>query len=246
MGILLFVFSMIAFAIFGQARKMISTKKRQILATQRRHIEDTEMVLKYAISLALSPRLTILLHQRIITALKKILAVEPFNEKLKHHIEQQNVYIANAKLTSPTSAFIEPVDERIAIDLARSISRLKVILRHELYKMNISPDDCRAEEAKLEQIRLKLRLSNCLNKAAIFFKQEKYNTTAKMLTDSLALLASIEIKDEYLTDKFNQMTALLNKANFEISLIETQKEPDEKTTENLTSLDTLFDQKQPK
>lgn len=245
MGILLFVFSMIAFAIFVQARKMISTKKRQILAKHRRRIEDTEIALKYATSLSFSTRLTILLHERIISSLRATLKVEPNNEKVKQYINQHLGHMSTAKITTPTGIFVEPVDERIAIDLARSISRLKGILRDELIKKNIPLQDCLAEEKKLEQIRLKLRISNCLMKAEHFFQRGIYGPTEKMLNDNLALLESIELKDEYLIDKFNKMTLLLNKASFEISLIEAQKEPEE-TTEHLTSLDTLFDQKQPK
>jgi len=244
MGILLFVFSMIVYAIIRQAKKMISTKNRQILSKHYKRITDTEAVLKYATLLSFNTRLIILLHERVVSSLKAILAVEPKHENIKLSINQHNSHISTAKIAPPTGIFVEPTDERIAIDLARSISCLRGILRDEVTQQNITLQDCLAEEKKLEQIRLKLRLSNCLIKAQQFFQQEKYSITEKMLTDNLALLESIEIKDEYLIDKFNQMTTLLNKANFETSLIEMKKEAIDKTTENLTSLDTLFDQKQ--
>jgi len=245
MGILLFVFSMIAVAIFVQARKMILTKRRQVLTAQRRCIEETEMVLNYATSLAFSSKLTVLLHQRIISALRNILTVEPLHEKIKHHITQQKMHIATAKIAAPSNVFVEPVDERTAIDLARSISRLKVILRHELDKRNISLEDCIAEESKLEKIRLKLRLSNCLIKATLFFEHEKYDTTAKMLSDNLALIEAIDIKDEFLIDKQNKMILLFNKSNFELAEIEAQSKLAD-TPEDTSSLETLFDQQQPR
>ncbi len=245
MGILLFVFSMIAVAIFVQARKMILTKRRHILATQRRCIEETEMVLKYATSLAFSTKLTILLHQRMISALKHILTIEPLHDKIKQHITQQKMHIATAKIASPSSVFIEPADERIAIDLARSISRIKVILRNELDKRNISLEDCSAEESKLETIRLKLRLSNCLVKATLFFEHEKYDTTAKMLSDNLVLIDAIDIKDDFLIDKQNKMILLLNKSNFELAEIEVQSKLAE-PSEDTSSLETLFDRQQPR
>ena len=114
----------------------------------------------------------------------------------------------------------------------------------EVTQENITLQDCLAEEKKLEQIRLKLRLSNCLIKATQIFQQGQFSITEKLLNDNLTFLESIEIKDEYLVDKFNQMTTLLNKANFELSLIEIKIQSDKEATENLTSLDTLFDQKQ--
>ena len=245
MGILLFVFSMIAFAIFVQAKKMISTKKRQILATQRRRIEETEMVLTCATSLGFSAQLTTLLHQRIISALKKIQAVEPLHEKIKQYITQQNMHIATAKIASPTGLFIEPVDERIAIDLARSISRLKVILRHELHKKNITLESCALEEAKLEKIRLKLRLSNCLIKATAFFEREQYRTAEKMLSENINLIESVSAKDEFLIDKRDKMIMLLNKVNYQLAEIEAQQAPDEEPQDTST-LETLFDQQQPR
>ncbi|MBL1416697.1 MAG: hypothetical protein COB27_007465 [Moritella sp.] len=244
MGILLFVFSMIVYAIIRQTKKMISTKNRQILSKHYKRITETETVLKYAALLSFNTRLIVLLHERIVSSLKAILAVEPKHENVKLSINQHNSHISTAKITSLSGTFVEPTDERIAIDLARSISRLKSILRDEVTQKNITLQDCLAEEKKLEQIRLKLRLSNCLIKATQFFKQGKYSITEKLLTDNLALLESIEIKDEYLTDQFNQMTTLLNKANFELSLIEIKIQSDKEATENLTSLDTLFDQKQ--
>jgi len=244
MGILLFVFSVIVFAIIRQTKKMISTKKRQILSKHFKRITDTETVLKYATLLSFNTRLIILLHERAVSSLKAILAVEPKHEQIKLRINQHNSHISTAKIAPPTGIFVEPTDERIAIDLARSISCLRAILRDEVTQKNITLQDCLAEEKKLEQIRLKLRLSNCLIKAEHFFQQGKYSITEKMLVDNLALLELIEVKDEYLTDKLNKMTTLLNKADFEISKLELQIESDKEPTENQTSLDTLFDQKQ--
>ncbi|PKH07236.1 hypothetical protein [Moritella sp. Urea-trap-13] len=244
-GILLFLFSLIIFAIIKQTKKMISTKKRQILSKHYKRITDTDAVLKYATSLSFNARLIILLHERVVSSLHAILAVDPKHENVKINISQHRSHISTAKITQSTGVFVEPSDERIAIDLARSISRLKNILRDELTQKNITLEDCLAEEKKLEQLRFKLRLSNCLIKAELFFQQEKYSITEKMLTDNLALLESIEVKDEYLIEKFNKMTILLNKANFEVSLIELQKESEEKEIPNdQTSLEALFEQKQ--
>ncbi|WP_075476587.1 hypothetical protein [Moritella viscosa] len=245
MGILLFVFSMIAVAIFVQARKVILTKKRQVLAAQRRSIEETEMVLKYATSLAFSTKLTILLHQRIIAALKNILTVEPLSDKIKHHITQQKMHIATAKIVSPSGLFIEPVDEQTTIDLARNIARLKAILRHELHKRNISLEDCVTEESKLEKIRLKLRLSNCLIKATTFFEHEKYSTAVKMLNENITLIEAIDLKDDFLIDKRDNMIKLLNKSTYQLAEIESQSKLDEQP-EKTSTLDTLFDQQQPR
>jgi hypothetical protein len=244
MGILLFVFSMIVYAIIRQTKKMISTKKRKILSTYYRRITDTEAVLKYTTQLSFNTRLIILLHERVISSLHAVLAVDPKHEHVKNNIHHHRSRISTAKITPLTGIFVEPADERIAIDLARSISRLKAILRDELTNKNITLEDCLAEEKKLEQIRLKLRLSNCLVKAEQFFKQAKYSITEKMLIDNLALLESIEVKDEYLIDKFNKMTILLNKANFEVSLLELQQESEETKPDNLTALETLFEQQQ--
>lgn len=245
MGILLFVFSMIVFAIIRQTKKMISTKKRQILAKHYKRISETDAVLKCATSLSLNTRLIILLHERVISSLHAILVIAPKHEHVKINIHKHRSHIATAKITPPTSVFVEPTDERIAIDLARSISNLKNILRDELTQNNITLEHSLAEEKKLEQLRLKLRLSNCLIKAELFFQQEKYSITEKMLTDNLLLLESIEIKDEYLIDKFNKMTILLNKANFEVSLIQLQNESEEKETPNdPTSLEILFEKNQ--
>lgn len=243
-GILLFVFSMIVFAIIRQAKKIISTKKRQILSKHYKRITDTETVLRCATSLSFNTRLIILLHERVVSSLHAILAVDPKHENVKNNINQHRCRISTVKITPPTGIFVEPTDERIAIDLARSISRLKAILRDELTKKNISIEDCLAEEKKLELLRLKLRLSNCLIKAELFFKQAKYSITEKMLIDNLALLESIEVKDEYLIEKFNKMTMLLNKANFEVSLLELQKESEETKPDDPTSLDILFEQQQ--
>ncbi|MDX2319483.1 MAG: hypothetical protein QNK26_02680 [Moritella sp.] len=242
-GILLFLFLMIAFAILAQARKMITTKNRQLLAQQRQYIEETEMVLKYATSLAFSSKLIILLHQRIIASLKHMLAIKPSNEKLKHHINQQHTHISNAKISPPTGLFIEPMDERIAIDLARSISRLKVILRHELHAENISLEDCSAEESKLEKIRLKLRISNCLIKANEFFELENYSTTIKMLNDNIALIEAGDMKDEFLIEKRKDMIMLLNKSTYQLAEIEAENKVIEQP-EDTSTLATLFDQKQ--
>lgn len=244
-GILLFVFSMIAYAIFVQARKMISTKKRQILAKQRRYIEDTEVVLRSATSLGFSTKLTILLHQRIITALNVILVVESKKDKIKHYITQQNMHIATAKVASPTGVFIEPVDERIAIDLARSISRLKVILRHELEKKNISLQDCMLEESKLEKIRLKLRLSNSLIKANSFFERGSFEVTINMLNENIAIIEALESRDEFLIEKHDKMVILLNKSTYQLAERELINETEIKPG-SASTLDTLFDEKQPR
>lgn len=212
---------------------MLATKKRQILSKHHKRISDTEMVLKYTTSLAFSTRLIILLHERIILSLNAILAVEPQNEQIRQHINKHRRDISTVKITPPTGIYIEPADERIAIDLARSISRLKGILRDELANNKIALQDCLVEEKKLELIRLKLRITNCQIKAVHFFQQRKYSITEKMLSDNLTLLESIAVKDEYLIDKLNHMTILLNKARYELSLIEKQKRLKKKLTKQL-------------
>ncbi|QFI40243.1 hypothetical protein FR932_08635 [Moritella marina ATCC 15381] len=246
MGILLFVFSMIVFAIIRQTKKMISTKKRQVLAQHYKRIAETEMVLKCATSLAFNSRLIILLHERIISSLKAILAVEPKQEKIKLHISQHYNLISTAKVTSATGPFVEPADERIAIDLARSISSLKIILRSELNNNNISLEDCNAEEAKLEKIRLKLRISNCLIKATVFFERESYHISIKMLNDNIALMEAVDIKDEFLIEKHEQMIILLNKSTYQLAELEAKNKRLEQLEqpEATSTLDTLFDQKQ--
>ena len=243
MGILLFVFSMIIFAIIRQAKKMISTKKRQILSLHHKRITDTEVVLKHATSLAFSTRVTILLHERIILSLKAILAVEPKQENIKHYLKQHYSHISTAKISQPAGIFIEPKDERIAIDLARSISRLKSILHDEVNRQHISIEDSHAEQQKLEQIRLKLRISNCLVKATVFFEQGSYNTSIKMLNDNITLVETIDIKDEFLIEKQERMRSLLNKATYQLAEIEAKNKQLEQP-EEASTLDTLFDEKQ--
>ncbi|WP_198435841.1 hypothetical protein [Moritella sp. F3] len=246
MGILLFFVSMIIFAIIRQTKKVISTKKRQSLVKHYKRITETDTVLKHATSLAFSTRLVILLHERIISSLKAILVVDPKQEKIKLHINQHYNLISATKISPATGLFVEPVDERIAIDLARSISRLKTILHSELNEKNISLEDCNAEEAKLEKIRLKLRISNCLIKATVFFERENYNISIKMLNDNIALIEAVDIKDEFLIEKHDQMIILLNKSTYQLAELEAKNEQLKQLEkpENASTLDTLFDQKQ--
>lgn len=242
-AILFFVFSTVVYAIVMQARRVISTKRRRIIAKNRKIIEDTTDVLKHSSSLACSKMVEILLHERVITAVNAILKVEPGYEKLKQYAANQHLKIATVKSTSTSNTFLEPSSEREAINLARQISKLKKILREEHAKSNIATADCVAVEQKLERIRLKLRLANTLNRARGFFEQEKFHTVQKILTKIIESIAPLEDKDVYIVENLEKANILILKSTEKLDEI-AEAVANKDKPEKLTSLDTLFDEKQ--
>lgn len=242
-SILVFVFSTVVYAIVMQARRVISTKRRRIIAKNRKTIEDTADVLKHSSSLACSKMVEILLIERILTSVNAILKVEPGYEKLKQYAANQHLKIAAIKSATTNNTYIEPSSEREAINLARQISKLKKILREEHAKTHISTADCVAEEQKLERIRLKLRLGNTLNRARGFFEQEKFHTVQKMLQKLIETIEPLENKDVYIVENLEQANILFLKSTAKLDDI-AQAIADRDKPEKMTSLDILFDEKQ--
>lgn len=242
-GILVIVFFAVAFAIFRQVRLVISNKRRQVIAINRKLIEETENVLKYSSSLSFSRKVETLLLERIITSLTAILKVAPSHPKLKQYISEQHSKILMVKVSTQSNVFIEPSSEREVIDLARHISRLRKILRQEHAQKNISTEDCAAEEQKLERIRLKLRLCNTLSRAKTFFEKEKFHTAQKMLKKLIDSIVPVKNKDEYIIEGLEKGHVLLRKVNAKLEEIAT-KSADKEIPEDATSLETLFDKKQ--
>ncbi|MFT5808377.1 MAG: hypothetical protein ACI9LG_002683 [Moritella dasanensis] len=242
-GILIIVFLIVIFAIIRQVRQVMATKRRQVIAIQRKIIEETEDVLKYSTSLSFSKQIEILLLERIITSLKAILKVDPSHHKLKQYISDQHSKKISVKVSTYHNVFIEPNNEREAIDLVRHISALRKMLRQEHAQANISTMDCIAEEQKLERIRVKVRLCNALGRASTFFDEGKFHTAQKALKKVLESIEPLENKDEYIIEGLEQGHTLLRKVNDKLAELATKSE-DKNIPEDATSLDILFDIKQ--
>ncbi|WP_392340374.1 hypothetical protein [Moritella marina] len=67
-----------------------------------------------------------------------------------------------------------------------------------------------------------------------------------MLNDNIALMEAVDIKDEFLIEKHEQMIILLNKSTYQLAELEAKNKRLEQLEqpEATSTLDTLFDQKQ--
>ncbi|MGN0894229.1 MAG: hypothetical protein ACI4ND_04455 [Succinivibrio sp.] len=224
-----------------QDARLISNKAKNIIA------ECEELLLNQA-QVAFSKTLVLVLHYRIIRALRKR-AIDPKNrDEVKERVANEEKIIAEIKTNyQESNTFKAPENDAMAIAQLRVIRRLRSILKSETTSgIPLNPTLLNKEDRRLYILVLKVNISNLIQKVFEMKRLHQIGSCRQLIDKGISVIKASGVKDGWLTEKEDLLTNLLNGINAESKPKENKKEEadaDGQSVADKNDLDEIFGDK---
>ena len=210
--VLLATFLLIIFNMYSDYVARREQDSRLIAAKARNIIAECEELLLNQAQVVFSKTLVLVLHYRIIRALKKR-AIDPKNrEEVKERIANEEKLIAEIKTNyKEANAFKTPDNDIMALTQLRTIRRLRAILKSELSSgIPLTPNRINKEDRRLYILVLKVNISNLIQKVFEMKRLKQLGTCKQLIEKGLGVIKASGVKDGWLTEKEDLLSNLLN------------------------------------
>ena len=210
--VLLATFLLIIFNMYSDYVARREQDARLIAAKARNIIAECEELLLNQAQVVFSKTLVLVLHYRIIRALKKR-AIDPKNrEEVKERIANEEKLIAEIKTNyKEANAFKTPDNDIMALTQLRTIRRLRAILKSELSSgIPLNPNLINKEDRRLCILVLKVNISNLIQKVFEMKRLKQLGTCKQLIEKGLGVIKASGVKDGWLTEKEDLLSNLLN------------------------------------
>lgn len=193
-----------------QDARLIANKARNIIG------ECEELLLNQA-QVAFSKTLVLVLHYRIIRALRKRAVDQKSREEIKDRIASEEKIIAEIKTNyQESNTFKSPDNDAMAIAQLRTIRRLRGILKAEMSAgIALNPSLLNKEDRRLYLLVLKVNISNLIQKVLEMKRMQQVGTCKQLIDKGLSVIKASGVKDGWLTEKEDLLTNILNGLNAE-------------------------------
>ena len=220
-----------------QDARLISNKAKNIIA------ECEELLLNQA-QVAFSKTLVLVLHYRIIRALRKR-TIDPKNrDEIRERISNEEKIIAEIKNNyQESSSFKAPDNDAMAITQLRTIRHLRAILKSEMSSgIPLNPTLLNKEDRRLYILVLKVNISNLIQKVFEMKRLRQIGSCRTLIDKGLSVIKAAGVKDSWLQEKEDLLANLLNGLNAE-NQNSKKKADDETNAPDKNDLDEIFGDK---
>ena len=223
-----------------QDARLIANKANNIIA------ECEELLLNQA-QVAFSKTLVLVLHYRIIRALRKR-AIDPKKkEEVRDRISNEERIINEIKTSyKESSTFKAPENDAMALTQLRTIRHLRGILKSEMRSgIPLNPSLINKEDRRLYILVLKVNLSNLIQKVFEMKRLRQIGTCKTLIDKGLGVIKAAGVKDSWIQEKEDLLNQLLNGLNAEkkSSAAAAAKAKAENKAEEKSDLDEIFGDK---
>mmetsp|Transcript_43254 Transcript_43254/g.138146 ORF Transcript_43254/g.138146 Transcript_43254/m.138146 type:complete len:255 (-) Transcript_43254:425-1189(-) len=195
-----------------QHKERKESQKREEVSRQRAIIEETENALAAAQQMPVSQQLIAVILQRIQNALKLSLAQNP-NPDLKQRLSETTNKLKAIDILEPApdhSSFKLPANDKVIIKYIQAVKRLRVILRSEHGKGNISPKVFSNEDKNLERLQLRVNVETLNKRANDAISGNMQGSARQYIEKAVNALKTHKPQDEYTTSRIEEFEATLN------------------------------------
>ncbi len=246
MFIVLATFLLIIVNMFSDYASRRDQDMRIVVTHARNLIAETEELLLNQNQISYSKTLVLVLHYRIIRALRKIAAskVESADGSVQERIANEEKLIADLKTNYHDDvAFRPPENDTVAMNQLRTIRRLRAILKNELRQgMPLDPSEVQKEDRRLYLLVLKVNISNLVQRVLEMKRLKQLGTCRLLIQKGLDVIHKTNVKDDWIAEKADLLNQLRQGLDAESN--RQQKKPeDAKATEEKKEIDMLFGDK---
>ncbi len=226
-----------------QDMRLLITRAHNIIS------ESEELLLNQA-QLPYSKTLVLILHYRIIRALKKTTVNTKLSAQINERIQQEEKTINEIRQGYKEElAFRPPDNDTMAINQLRSIRKLRSLIKNELKAGTpVNPADVQKEDRRLYLLVIKVNISNLVQRVLEMKRLHQIGSCRQLIAKGLEVIQKSGIKnDGWLTEKQDLLVQLQNGL-----LAETETDPKnaagknaktKQQTEDEKEIDALFGEK---
>jgi hypothetical protein len=225
-----------------QHKERKETQKREEVSRQRAIINETDNALMAARQMPVSQQLIAIISRRIHNSLKKSLQQSP-NPNLKQRLSDTTNSIKSIDISQPTpdhSAFKLPDNDKAIIKYIQAVKRLRVILRSEHGKGNITPKVFSTEDKSLERLQLRVNVETLNKRACDSLGANMQGSARQYLEKAVNAMKAHKPQDDYTSARTAELEAILidlakamKQSNLEQIAVEKDKEKDSEDIDQL-------------
>lgn len=234
----------IGYNIMLQYRMKVETNKRQESTRHLAVIDATEDLIGNAHHLPYSRDLLVCLNQRILDALQAMFELDPKNKQLKSRITNMQTQIDQLKANyegGDANSFKVPSSDKQAIIMLKLVKRLRETIRSEHNKGRFDTQGYVAENARLEQIQIRINIENVIKRANDSVLRGQAGTAKQLLKKGIDALASKN--DSYSSQAKEKLQGMLDDLDQKRQSKDAQDMMQREEKERNNDMDALFGEK---
>ncbi|MBP5243472.1 MAG: hypothetical protein J6Z28_01975, partial [Succinivibrio sp.] len=208
-------------------------------------IAECEELLLNQSQVAFSKTLVLVLHYRIIRALRKR-AIDPKRrEEVKERIANEERMINEIKQSyKDSNTFKAPENDAMALTQLRTIRHLRGILKSEMKSgVPINPTLINKEDRRLYVLVLKVNLSNLIQKVFEMKRLKQSGTCKTLIEKGLSVIKQAGVKDNWIQEKEDLLNNMLTGLNAEKKTTAKPKQEAGQGQDDKSDLDEIFGDK---
>ncbi|MDY6322143.1 MAG: hypothetical protein SPL30_04430 [Succinivibrio sp.] len=245
MFIVLATFLLIIVNMFSDYTTRRDQDMRIVVTHAKNLIAETEELLLNQNQISYSKTLVLVLHHRIIRALRKIQQSHVENEhNITERIANEEKLIEDLKANYHDDvAFRPPENDTVAMNQLRTIRRLRNILKVEIRQgVPVNPADIQKEDRRLYLLVLKVNISNLVQRVLEMKRLKQLGTCRLLIQKGLDVIHKTNVKDDWIAEKADLLNQLRQGLDAETNRQTTKKE-DPKAAEEKKEIDMIFGDK---
>jgi hypothetical protein len=195
-----------------QHKERKESQKRDEVNRQRAIIDETENALTAAAQMPVSKQLIAIVLRRIHNALKASLEQSP-NPDLKQRLSDTTTNLKAIDVSEPApdqNSFQLPTNDKVIIKYIQAVKRLRVILRSEHGKGNITPKVFSIEDKNLERLQLRVNVETLNKRANDAIGGKQQGSARQYIEKAVNALKAHKPQDEYTTKRISDFETTLN------------------------------------
>ncbi|MER2492853.1 hypothetical protein [Catenovulum sediminis] len=228
-----------------QHKEKVEAEKRSEIAKYKNIIEETESLLMSIGNIPVSPQLVLVLHQRILDAVKNMYEIMPESTELRQRVRDAEGSVQNMDPTEKVQSeesFVLPDDERATIALIQSIKKLRNALRAEHSKGKVDTHLFMNEDKRLDRLQLRINVESLMKRGQSARQGKMLGSARQYYEKALATITSQAIRDDYTNTRKAELDQILATINEELKNTNARDRL-KKQAEEKDDLDMLFQPK---
>lgn len=227
----------VGYNIMAQQRQRVESTKRQEMAKYIAVIDATEELIGNAHNLPYSGALLICLNQKILDALKTMHEIDKSDRSLPQRItdvQNQINQIKQSYQNKESTSFRVPDSDREAISMLKLVKRLRAVIKAEHTKGRLQTQAFVAENARLEQMQMKINVENVLKRVNDAKIKGQMGTAQQLLKKALDVVSAKN--DPYCQSAKENLSAMLEDVNAALNESTAAQKPKDKESDELDEL----------
>lgn len=240
---------LIAFLIVGgiaatavqQHNERKQAEKREEIGRQKMIFEETEESIVAASQMPVSSFLIAVLRKRSLNCLKAIYEHNQTSEvKSKMDTTKKLIksFDPNA-LVPDQNTFQLPASDKVIINYIQAVKRLRMIIRSEHAKANLTPKMFAQEDKSLESLQLRVNVETLAKRANDAISNRMQGSARQYIEKSILALSKHKPQSEYCIKRKQELNDILNGLETSVKDNNLQQLMDEKESEN-REIESLF------